>query len=276
MPKKRFAKGRRTQATTTPLWRDSVDVDNRDYRPRGDDESLRQAVGLLKPEESDRDAAGKEIYAIAQRFNALAAVAISAPRFKQIEARLLVLRDAYARLTHELNTLDSATLNEIHDPRARNNPQLYMLAGANWLREPHVLPFIEGSELEFESPLIRASAMVKHLDRVIEVFGKRRRTNRGAVDRGGQENIFRAMYGHEKEDLVRACADLFDKYGLGNRITSTQTGPFFCFVSHVYDFAVGEASEGESRGLADPIKKFIREYKKLMAEVNLLVNRRWR
>jgi hypothetical protein len=203
----------------------------------------------------------------------LAAVATSAPRFKEIERRLVGLRDIYAKLAQELNTLDSATLEQIHHPSARNNPQLYRLAGAQWLQEAHIRPFIEGDQLEFESPLLRALAMTKHLDRVIQSFRSRRQRDRGAVDRGGGENIFRATYGHEKEDLVRACLDLFDKHGLGDRISSAQTGPFFAFVSHVYDFAVGGASAGEGRGLADPIKKIVREYKALMLT---LVNRRWR
>ena len=82
--------------------------------------------------------------------------------------------------------------------------------------------------------------------------------------------IFRSIYGHEKLTLVRECAGVFDKYGLGDLITRTETGPFFLFVSHVYDFAVGEDAAGESRGLADPIKEFAREYKEQMAEADRL------
>ena len=57
--------------------------------------------------------------------------------------------------------------------------------------------------------------------------------------------------------------------GSGTR-TRTETGPFFLFVSHVYDFAVGEDAAGESRGLADPIKEFAGEYKEQMAEADRL------
>lgn len=259
---------------TPPPWGESIDEANPAYRPRGHRESLCHALLLLEFDASGSETPRKEIHAVAQRYNALVAVASSAPRFKRIESRLLALRSAYAKLVEELSALDSATLEQIHDPRARGDQRLYRISRADWLREPHIVPFMEGSELEFESPLIRARAMAKYLDRVIELFRGKRETDRGAVDRGGKENFFRTMHGHEKEDLVRNCADLFDKYGLGDRITSAQTGPFFSFVSHVYDFAVGEASAGESSGLADPIKQVVRDRKKLMAEVNSLVNRR--
>jgi hypothetical protein len=108
---------------------------------------------------------------------------------------------------------------------------------------------------------------------VLEVFHKTRKAQRGGIDRGGKENIFRATHGHEKEALVRDCIDLFCAYGLDDRITSTETGPFFEFVSHVYDLAVGDVSTGESPGLIDPIKRRVRDFKKVMAQVNSLVNR---
>jgi len=207
----------------------------------------------------------------------MAAVAISAPRFKAVEARLLALRDACATLTQELNSLDSATLNQIHDLHARGNQWLYRLAGAEWLREPHIRPLIGENNLalEFESPLVRAAAMTKYLDHVIDLFREKRKADRGAVDRGGKENVFRSVHGHEKLTLVRECADMFDKYGLGDLITTTETGPFFRFVSHVYDFAVGEDAAGESRGLADPIKELAREHKEEMAKAERLAAK-WR
>jgi hypothetical protein len=217
MPKKRSAKRRRAPAAGTPPWRDSIDATNPDHRPRGDRQSLYLALDLLELAEDEREAARKEICAIAERYNSLAAVANSAPRFKAVQAKLLSLRDAYARLAQQLNTLDSATLNQIHDPRARGNQRLYRLAGADWLHEPTACPVDTDHELEFESPLVRANAMKEYLGRVIEVFRKRRKRERGAIDRGGKENIFRSMHGHEKLHLALDCADLFDRYGLGIR-----------------------------------------------------------
>jgi hypothetical protein len=270
MRKQRGTRRRRGRSVTTSPWRDSVDPTNPDHRPRGHTDSLHLALDLLNLEQGEREAASQEICAIAERYNSVAAVAISAPRFKAVEARLLALRDAYAELSQQLNALDSATLNQIHDPRARGDQRLYRLAGAGWLQEPHIRPSIQDGDLTFESPLIRAKAMKKYLGRVIEVFRKKRKTDRGAIDRGGNENVFRLMRGHEKLHLARECADLFDKYGLGGRITKTETGPFFQFVSHVHDFAVGEASAGDSRGLADPIKQAARGYKELMSEADQL------
>jgi hypothetical protein len=164
------------------------------------------------------------------------------------------------------DTSIATTLNEIHHPVTSGcNRRLYRLAGAGWVREANIRPFILKGDLEFEAPWIRAGAMARYLGRVIASIRKRRKSGRGGADRGGKENVFRSTHGHEKLSLARECANLFDKYGLRQRVTSTETGKFFEFVSHVYDFAVGQKACGDSRGLADPIKKIVREYKKTMA-----------
>ena len=130
-------------------------------------------------------------------------------------------------------------------------------------------PFIEDDNftLEFASPLVRAEAMTEYLGHVVQAFRERRKAKRGAVDRGGKENIFRSTHGHEKLMLARECADLFDKCGQGHLITRTETGPFFRFVCHVYDFAVGNEADGGGRGLGDPIRQLVREHKEQMAIV---------
>jgi hypothetical protein len=268
MPKKRGPKRRHHRAGQTPPWRDSIDPTDPKHQPRGHTDSLHFALRLLELEEDEQEVACKEICEIAERYNSTAAVAVSAPRFKAVETRLLALRRAYAALAQQLSCLDSATLNQIHDPRSRANQRLYQLAGAEWIREPHIRTLVQRDSLalEFESPLIRAEAMTEYLGQVIDVFRRGRKTNRGAVDRGGKENIFRSTYGHEKLSLVRECANVFDKYGLGNLITRTETGPFFRFVSHLYDFAVGKEADGGSRGLADPIRQCAREYKEETAK----------
>jgi hypothetical protein len=51
--------------------------------------------------------ARKEIFDAAALYNATAAVAESAPRIKEVEARLCALRDAYRTLSRQLRHLDS-------------------------------------------------------------------------------------------------------------------------------------------------------------------------
>jgi hypothetical protein len=172
MPKKRGSKRRSSQARATPPWRDSIDPTDPRHQPRGCRESLYLALDLLELDEENRGKACEEVCAIAALYNSTAAVAISAPRFKSVEKRLLALRQVYATLAQELNSLDSATLNEIHDPRARDNQSLYRRAGAEWLREPHMRPFVQPDNftLEFESPSVRAEAMTEYLNRVIDLL----------------------------------------------------------------------------------------------------------
>jgi hypothetical protein len=225
---------------------------------------------ILDLEGDNLETARKEIFDAAAKYNNRAAVAASAPRKKDVEKRLRALRDAYADLSELLLHVDSETLNEIHDWRARGH-WLYRIARASFLAEPDSRPLIVNGELEFESPLVRAEAMRVYLDHVIAVLRRRQNTKREAVDLGGKKNVFRSRYGHEKLDLVRECVGLFDKYGLGKGITSTASGNFFSFVSHVYDFAVGDESSGDSRGLAHPIKQAVSEYKEEMSNVNRLL-----
>jgi hypothetical protein len=162
-------------------------------------------------------------------------------------------------------------LDQIHDPRARGNQKLYRLSGADLLTD--IRPRVTDGRLEFESPLARAIAMTRYLDRVLRIFRSRRLKGRGGVDPGGNENVFRSNQGHEKLALARECVHLFDKFGDNTKITSTTSGPFFNFVSHVYDFAVGAESAGEARGLADPIKQAVREYKTQMAQADELLTK---
>jgi hypothetical protein len=274
MPKKRLAKRQRGASSFKPPWRESLSLDRLEYGPKGDDESLQLALKILGLEGSELETARQEISDAAIKYNNMAAVAASAPRKKEVEKRLRALRDAYGTVSKLLLHIDSETLNEIHDVRARGH-WLYRIARADFLAEFESRPEIVNGELEFESPLVRAEAMRVYLDHVIAVFHRCQNTKRKAVDVGGKANVFRSRYGHEKLDLVRECAGLFDKYGLGKRITSTASGDFFSFVSHVYDFAVGDESSGEGRGLAHPIKEIVREYKRQMAENDQLIAK-WR
>jgi hypothetical protein len=275
MPKKRRAKRQRGPSTSRPPWRDSLNPDSLQHRPKGEDESLQLALKILGLEGNDLETARKEIFDAATKYNNMAAVAASAPRKKDVEKRLRALRDAYATVSKLLLHIDSETLNEIHDGRASGH-WLYRIARADFVADPDRRPHIVNGELEFESPLVRAEAMRVYLDHVIAVYHRRQGTKRKAVDLGGKENVFRSRHGHEKLDLANECVYLFDKYGLGKRITSTASGGFFSFVSHVYDFAVGDESSGESRGLAHPIKQAVRGYKQQMAEnARLIATWRW-
>jgi hypothetical protein len=270
MAKKRLTKRLRRPSASHPPWRDSLSSDGLEHRPKGDDDSLQLALKILDLEGGELETARREIFDVATKYNNLAALASNAPRRKNVERRLRALRDAYAIVADLLFHIDSETLNEINDLRARGH-WLYYIAQADCLTEPDGRPEIVDGKLEFESPLVRAKAMSVYLDHVIKVYQRRHNTKHGGVDLGGKENVFRARHGHEKLDLARECAGLFHKYGSGNRITSTTSGDFFSFVSHVYDFAVGEGSSGEGRGLAHPIKQVVREHKGQMAQIDRLI-----
>jgi hypothetical protein len=270
MPKERRTKRQRGASAPSTPWRDSLGSDGLEYRPKGHDESLQLALKILDLEGGELETARKEIFDAATKYNNMAAVAATAPRKKDVERRLRALRDAYATVSDLLYHIDSETLNEIHDGRARHH-WLYRIAQANFLTEPDGRPQIVNGELEFESPLVRAAAMSAYLNHVSEVYRRRHRTRHAGVDLGGKENVFRARHGHEKLDLVRECVGLFDKYGLGKSITSTTSGDFFSFVSCVYDFAVGDESSGDSRGLAHPVKQAVREYKEEMSKASRLL-----
>ena len=255
--------------------RNSLRPGSPEYRPKGDDKSLQLALKILDLESGDLEIGRKEIFDVATKYNNLAAVASAAPRKKHVERRLRALRDAYSTVSDLLFHIDSETLSEIHDARARGH-WLYRIAKADCLTKPDGRPQIVNGDLEFKSPLVRAKAMSVYLDHVIEVYQQRHNMKRGAIDLGGKGNVFRSRYGHEKLDLARECGCLFEKYGLSERITSTVTGDFFKFVSHVYDFAVGDKSSGDGRGLAHPIKQVVHEYKEQMAQnVGLIAKWGW-
>lgn len=204
--------------------------------------------------------AGERVIMLSRQFNERALLDLNAPRPGLVVANLTRIETLAGKLSRHLASLDDISRHVLQTAGSRINlfssiVEIPFMKQADAGGLPHVL-----SENEPDEPapwVNRLQALSQYANWSLNMFLKREGIESiDAVDKGGNRNLYKSLYGSARWWLVHEGWHLYDLCR-PDEATGTEGGPFHLFLMDVFEFATGEEQEKHSK-LAQWLKSVVK------------------